>query len=164
MSLGPHFAHTLRIAALLAGLLAALAPAQAQSGLESFKRGSLTIETVQGARHDFQVELAVTPAQQAQGLMYRRTLAADAGMLFLYGRPRPISMWMKNTLIPLDMLFLARDGRIVRIVERTVPLSLKAIGSEEAVAGVLEVNGGTAARLGIAVGDWVRHAAFGGGS
>ena len=151
-------------AGLLVGLLAVLGQAEAQDRMETFERGSLAIETAAGARHDFQVELAVTPAQQAQGLMHRRSLAADAGMLFLYLRVRPVSMWMKNTFIPLDMLFLAPDGRIVRIVERTVPESLEVISSEVPVAGVLELNGGTAARLRIAIGDRVRHPAFGKGS
>ena len=153
-----------RVLAVVGLLLLVLAPAGAQDRLEPFERGALTIETAAGGRHDFRIELAVSPAQQAQGLMYRRALAADAGMLFLYRRARQVSMWMKNTLIPLDMLFLARDGRIVQIVERTVPGSLKTIASDGVVAGVLEVNGGTADRLGIAVGDRVRHPAFAGGS
>ena len=96
--------------------------------------------------------------------MYRRDLAGDAGMLFIYERDKPISMWMKNTLIPLDMLFLARDGRIVRIAARAVPMSLQTISSGEEVAAVLELNGGTADRLGIAAGDRVIHPALGGGS
>ena len=76
--------------------------------------------------------------------MYRRDLAADAGMLFLYERAGMHSMWMRNTLIPLDMLFITRDGRIVHIAQRTVPGSLDAISSEGPVKAVLEVNGGTA--------------------
>ena len=145
-------------------LLVAALPAQAQSRLESFERDRLVIETASGARHSFEVEMALTPGQQAQGLMFRRDLAENAGMLFVYGRDGPISMWMKNTLIPLDMLFLARDGRIVRVAARTVPLSLETISAGEAVAGVLELNGGTADRLGIGPGDRVVHPALGGGS
>ena len=155
---------SLAVLVLAAVLISDAGHSQAQGRFETFERDSLTIETAGGARHVFQVELAVTPGQQAQGLMHRRRLAADAGMLFIYRAERPISMWMKNTLIPLDMLFLARDGRILRIVERTVPLSLETIESKRAAKGVLEVNAGTAARLGIAVGDRVRHPAFGGGS
>ena len=96
--------------------------------------------------------------------MYRRDLAADAGMLFLYERAGRHSMWMRNTLILLDMLFIARDGRIVHIAQRTVPGSLETISSEGPVKAILEVNGGTAARLGLQPGDRVRHRAFGGGS
>ena len=96
--------------------------------------------------------------------MYRRSLADDAGMLFVYGSEGMVSMWMRNTFIPLDMLFIAGDGRIVRIAERTVPQSLETISSGRPVIGVLEVNGGTAARLGIQPGDRVLYRAFGGGS
>ncbi len=142
--------------------IAAVMPAQAQTKLETFERVSLVVETSAKVRHAFEVEMALTPRQQAQGLMYRRDLAGDAGMLFIYPRDRPISMWMKNTLIPLDMLFLARDGRILRIVERAVPHSLLTISSGEDAAAVLELNGGTAARLGIAAGDRIIHPALGG--
>jgi len=122
----------------------------------------LTIETAGGAAHRFAVEIARTPAERSQGLMFRERLAADAGMLFFYTQDQPVSMWMKNTLIPLDMLFIRRDGRISKIAERTVPLSEAVIASDGAVAAVLEVNGGTAARLGLRPGDRVRYAAFGG--
>lgn len=135
-------------------------PACAQARLESFERSHLTIETAGGARHVFAVELARTTGQQAQGLMFRRRLAADAGMLFIYGGDRPVRMWMKNTLIPLDMLFIERNGRVVHIVERTVPGSLETISADRPVAAVLEVNAGTADRLGIEVGDRVVHPAF----
>src|SRR4051794_18854852 len=88
----------------------------------------LTIDTDQGTRA-FKVELATTPEQMAVGLMYRRSLAPDAGMLFVYPSARQVAFWMKNTLIPLDMLFIGDDGRIRRIVERTVPLSETPIAS-----------------------------------
>lgn len=137
-----------------------LAPAESHGGLETFERGSLTIETAAGETHAFTVELAHTPAQMAQGLMYRRALPRDAGMLFLYGRDIMATMWMKNTLIPLDMLFITREGRIANIAERTVPQSLRTISADRPVAAVLELNGGTAARLGIKEGDRVVHPAF----
>ncbi|MHA1114055.1 MAG: DUF192 domain-containing protein [Alphaproteobacteria bacterium] len=111
------------------------------------------------ARHVFSVEVARTLDSQARGLMFRRRLAPDAGMLFLYEPPRPIVMWMRNTFIPLDMIFFAADGRITRIVERAVPRSEARIPSGGPVRGVLEVNAGTAARLGIAPGDRLRHPA-----
>jgi len=92
--------------------------------------------------------------------MFRTEMAADAGMLFVYSRPQVITMWMRNTELPLDMLFIGPDGHIAHIAERAVPRSDKTISSRARVTGVLELNGGTARRLGIAVGDRVRHPAF----
>jgi len=129
-------------------------------GTEAFETGPLAIETA-GGKVEFTVEMAMTSAQRAQGLMYRRKMALDAGMLFDNGRTQPAAMWMKNTFIPLDMLFIAEDGRIVRIAERTVPQSLAVVGSGEPVRGVLELKGGSAARLGIKPGDRVLHEIFG---
>lgn len=132
--------------------------AQAQKGLP---QSTLEIVTAKG-RHKFKVELAVTPDQQAQGLMYRRELAADAGMLFDYGADQAgVAMWMKNTFIPLDMLFIRASGEILNIAERTVPKSLATVAAAGPVRAVLEVNGGTASRLGIRPGDKVVHAIFG---
>ena len=139
-------------------------PASAQIKLQSFERDVLSIETADGQRHRLEVELAVTGEQHAQGLMYRRSLAEDAGMLFLYRGAGMISMWMKNTSVPLDMMFIAPDGRIVDIAERTVPYSLETVSSRFAASAVLEVNGGTVARLGVQPGDRVLHRAFGSGS
>ncbi len=154
----------IRILLVLGLLLDGPAIAWPQGKPETFERSALTIELADGTRHAMDVELARTPLQQAQGLMYRRDLAPDAGMLFVYSRDEPRSMWMKNTYIPLDMLFLARDGRVVQIVERAVPHSLATIASKESVAAVLELNGGTVDRLGIAPGDRVLHPALGGGA
>jgi uncharacterized membrane protein (UPF0127 family) len=153
----------IRFLLVLGLLLGGPGVAWAQGKLETFERSAITIELADGTRHDLDVELALTPAQHAQGLMYRRDLASDAGMLFVYRRDGPLSMWMKNTYIPLDMLFLARDGRVVQIVERAVPHSLKTIASKEPVAAVLELNGGTVDRLGIAPGNRVLHPALGNG-
>ncbi|MCP4330721.1 MAG: DUF192 domain-containing protein [Alphaproteobacteria bacterium] len=119
----------------------------------------LTIETAAG-KVDFTVEVATTPAQKMQGLMFRQSLPKDGGMLFDYGAPRSVAMWMKNTYIPLDLLFIGGDGRIVNIVERAVPHSLATIPSDGPVRAVLEVNGGTVSRLGIAPGDRVAHGIF----
>jgi uncharacterized membrane protein (UPF0127 family) len=152
---------------LIITALAASAPALAvlgQNDLVSFEWDRLVIETAEGERHDFRVELAISPQQRRQGLMYRRDIAADAGMLFVHSPARVASMWMRNTYIPLDMLFIAEDGEIVKIAERTVPLSLKSIYSDQPVRGVLELNGGTAARLGLERGDRVFHRAFENGS
>lgn len=123
--------------------------------LGKFETGSLAIVTDAG-RHEFKIELALTPEQRGQGLMYRREMAADAGMLFDFAaRPGRASMWMKNTFIPLDMLFIKSGGEIESIVERTVPHSLEAVSSRGSVRYVLELNGGTVARLGIGPGDRV---------
>ena len=112
----------------------------------------LTIETAAGPQR-FVVELAMTREQKERGLMFRQDLAPDAGMLFVYPSDGEIDMWMQNTLLPLDMIFFAADGRITKVAERTVPLSEATIGSDGPARGVLEVNGGTASRLGIKVGD-----------
>ena len=149
-----------RLALAVALMLAQPAAAAAQS-LDDFARSTLEIETADGASHEFQVYLARTPQQHARGLMYVAELPADQGMLFDYPRPRWVSMWMKNTLIPLDMLFIRTDGVIANIAQRTVPGSLAVINSEGRARAVLELNGGTAARLGIRPGDRVRHAIFG---
>ncbi|MBK3735248.1 DUF192 domain-containing protein [Azospirillum brasilense] len=149
---------------LLGGLLMGaviLLSALPAVALESFARSSLTVETAGGGKYRFDIELAETPAQQAQGLMYREKMAADAGMLFTYDRPQPASFWMKNTLIPLDMIFIGADGRIVNIHANAVPQSLDAVNSAGPVKGILEINGGMSARLGIRPGDRVVHAAFG---
>jgi uncharacterized protein len=135
----------------------------AAAALAEIKTSPVVIDTEGGARR-FAVELAATPEEQAQGLMFRRALAADAGMLFDLGSTRPATFWMKNTLIPLDMLFIAADGHIADIHERAVPLSEAMIESKVPVRAVLELNGGTAARLGIHEGDVVHHALFGNAS
>lgn len=149
-----------RLVFALAFAWLAVGTAEAQQGLATFERDSLTVETSEGAELAFDIELAVTSQQQAQGLMFRRSLPADAGMLFIYRPARQVSMWMKNTLIPLDMLFIAENGTVVKIAERTVPLSLTSITSGERVRAVLEINGGIASRLGIRPGDRVVHSAF----
>src|SRR5215217_2823813 len=110
--------------------------------------------------HSFQVEVAKNDADRAQGLMYRRNMAPDHGMLFDFARVQPISMWMQNTYIPLDMLFIRPDGTIARIAENAEPLSTRTIPSGEPVLAVLELNGGTAARLGLKPGDRVEHPLF----
>ena len=105
--------------------------------------------------HRFTIELATTPAERALGLMYRRALPADAGMLFLYEKPQPLNMWMRNTFIPLDMVFIGADGKVHRIESRTEPFSTQIISSEGNVQGVLELNAGTAASIGLKAGDEV---------
>jgi len=125
------------------------------------RRDSLLIETASGQEHSFNVEVAQTNEDKALGLMFRRSLPEGHGMLFPYGPQREITMWMKNTYISLDMVFIRADGRIHRIEERAEPLSQRIISSRGAVSAVLEIGGGEARRLGIKPGDEVRHAIFG---
>jgi uncharacterized membrane protein (UPF0127 family) len=116
--------------------------------------GTLVLKTDSGP-HRFTIELATTPAERALGLMYRRTLPADAGMLFLYDKPQPLTRWMRNTFIPLDMVFIGADGKVHRIESRTEPFSTQIISSEGNVQGVLELNAGAAASIGLKAGDEV---------
>ena len=146
--------------ALVALLL--MLPAACQAGsTEAAKSASglsvvaLDIRTVSGKSHSFKVEVARTDAEQARGLMFRESLAPDAGMIFPMDPPRPASFWMKNTVIPLDMIFVRPDGVIARIAAETVPYSLDPVDSGEPVAAVLEIAGGRAAQLGISEGDKV---------
>lgn len=112
--------------------------------------------------HVFAVELVANDTDRAKGLMFRKELPEGRGMLFDFQRDQDISMWMRNTYIPLDMIFISGDGRIRRIAENTEPMSEKIIPSGGPVRGVLEVIGGTARKLGLAPGDRVAHPIFAG--
>jgi uncharacterized membrane protein (UPF0127 family) len=112
--------------------------------------------------HVFSVEMATTEDEKTTGLMYRKELADGKGMLFDFSPEQEVSMWMKNTYIPLDMIFIRADGRIWRIAENTEPLSTKIIPSRGLAKGVLEVIAGTAQKYGIAPGDRVAHPLFNG--
>jgi uncharacterized protein len=138
----------------------ALAGSSAGAELQHFAKSSLEIRTAHGPRR-FTIEIAETEAQMEQGLMYRRHLAPDAGMLFIYEQPTLATFWMKNTLIPLDMLFVDAQGRIVNIHANAVPQSLAVIRSAAPVRAVLELNGGAAAIFGIKPGDEVVYPIFG---
>lgn len=120
----------------------------------------LTIESAAGAVHTFEIEVARTERGKAVGLMFRTKLGDDQGMLFPYDTDEIVTMWMRNTYISLDMLFIKSDGVIHRIEERTEPLSERIISSGAPVLAVLELSGGAAARLGIKAGDRVRHPVF----
>lgn len=119
----------------------------------------LTIQTAKGA-HSFDVEVMRTPEERGKGLMFRRHMPADRGMLFDFGRTEPVAMWMQNTYIPLDMLFIRADGTIARIHAFAEPLSTRTIPSGEPVLGELELNGGVADSIGAKPGDRVSHAMF----
>ncbi|MCU0759591.1 MAG: DUF192 domain-containing protein [Steroidobacteraceae bacterium] len=162
-----------RAAALLvalAALFCAAAPAPAPAAdpdgaplleLSTFPRMPLTIHSAtRPDGHVFRVWIADTPERQSQGLMFVRDLPADEGMLFVDAQSRVWGMWMKNTFIPLDMLFIDARGRIVSVAERTVPHSLQTVSHPRPVKAVLELRGGEAARRGIRVGDRVEHPAF----
>lgn len=114
------------------------------------------------ARHEFSIELADTEATRAVGLMNRPHMASSAGMLFVYPRPQRAQFWMENTLIPLDMIFAGPDGVILGVHENAIPLDRSVIDGGDGVQFVLEINGGLAARLGIAAGGALHHPAIGG--
>lgn len=117
----------------------------------------LTIVTNDGKRHVYTVEVARTSDEQAQGLMYRRAMPKDAGMIFPFPAPRPATFWMRNTYIPLDMVFLLADGRIESILADVPPLNEAQRSSLGPVAAVLELNAGEAARIGATPGDLVEY-------
>jgi uncharacterized membrane protein (UPF0127 family) len=123
----------------------------------------LVIVTHDGKQHEFNVEMATTAKQQQTGEMFRTSIPEDSGMLFDWGKPQPTQMWMKNTLVPLDMVFINQDGTIRSIAEDTVPRSLAVIDAGGPVRATLEINGGETAKLGIKVGDTVRQRIFGNG-
>jgi uncharacterized membrane protein (UPF0127 family) len=119
----------------------------------------LEIVTASGT-HEFSVEVMRGGPQRERGLMFRRFLPQERGMLFDFATERPVMMWMKNTYLPLDMIFIGRAGKVVGLAENTEPLSEKIIPSGTPAYGVLEVNAGTAARIGLRIGDSVRHPLF----
>ncbi|HWB49919.1 MAG TPA: DUF192 domain-containing protein [Stellaceae bacterium] len=141
---------------LVFALLLAALPARA---LENFATSELTVQTASGPQK-FTIELALSDAQMEQGLMFRRSMPANAGMLFDFKHPTNVTMWMKNTVIPLDMLFLDERGRVIDIHERAVPYSTDMIASRLPARYVVELNGGTVARLGIKPGDQVTSPYF----
>ena len=141
-------------AALSLVVIVAFAGAARSDGLEA-----LQIATATGT-HDFQVEIARDEASRARGLMDRRFMPADHGMLFEFDREAPESFWMKDTYIPLDMIFISRAGVVTNIAANAEPLSERAIPSGPPCMAVLELNGGAAARIGLKVGDRLRHPFF----
>ncbi len=140
--------------ALAAAFLLLLSAPPAFADLVTYDKGDIVIDTKQGPQH-FSVEIARTEAAKEQGLMYRPSMAADAGMIFIYDQPLIANFWMKNTLIPLDMLFVGADGHIVNIAKRAVPMSEAVVSSTAPVEVIVELNGGTADRLDIEPGDRV---------
>ncbi|HEV8388264.1 MAG TPA: DUF192 domain-containing protein [Dongiaceae bacterium] len=122
-------------------------------------RDMLLVETG-SSQYRFEVEIADDATERAEGLMYRQSLADNAGMLFLYPKPQPVEFWMKNTPLSLDIVFVRADGTIARIAADTTPMSEDLIPSGEPVRAVLEVKAGTMRQLGITVGDRLRNATY----
>jgi uncharacterized membrane protein (UPF0127 family) len=143
-----------RLIVLCALLLTAPASVAAE-----LPRDTLLVETA-SSQYRFEVEIADDAAERAEGLMYRRSLADNAGMLFLYPSPQPVEFWMKNTLLSLDIVFVRADGTIARIAADTTPFSEDLIPPGEPVLAVLEVKAGTMRELGIAPGDRLRNAKY----
>jgi uncharacterized membrane protein (UPF0127 family) len=142
------------VASCLVATLSLGLPERSAAQAPEGPREELVVTTEAGA-HTFQVEIADDPRERSLGLMYRREMAEDAGMLFDFGIEEPASFWMQNTYIPLDMLFIKADGTIESIAERTTPMSQKSIPSKGPVRYVLEINGGLSDTLGIDAGDKV---------
>ena len=143
------------LVALGFGLLAGAVPLRASAeGVEP-----LSITSSSGS-HAWLVEVMRTPADRERGLMFRRHLPQDRGMLFDFGTTEPVMMWMQNTYLPLDMVFIKADGRVLSVAENAEPMSERIIASGGPVLGVLELNAGTVAKLGIRPGDKVVHAMF----
>jgi uncharacterized membrane protein (UPF0127 family) len=156
--------HLACVALLFSGTLAAANSQDAARLDQGFPRSSLQIATPDARLHTFDVWVADTDARRQRGLMFVSHLNDDQGMLFIYPQPQPISIWMKNTLIPLDLLFVSPAGRVEHVIENTTPHSLEGRGPREAMIAVIELKAGTAARLKIRAGARVIHAAFQEGS
>jgi uncharacterized membrane protein (UPF0127 family) len=139
-------------------LCAPPASARAQEPIPSATE-PLEIQTATGA-HLFNVEVARSQRERELGLMFRRSMEADHGMVFFFNGEQRVGMWMKNTYIPLDMVFAARNGRVVGVARNTTPLSEAVISSGAAAYAVIELNAGIADSIGLAVGDRVRHSGF----
>lgn len=148
--------------ALVVAVVTLAQPAYASDAdrLAGFSRSSLEVASADGRLHKFRIWVADNDRRRMQGLMYIEQIADDQGMLFVFEYPRIINMWMRNTILPLDMIFIGADGRIVHVAANTTPYSDDTISSQQNALGVLEVKAGTAARLNIKPGAVVVHPAF----
>lgn len=135
--------------------------ANADTNKTTFQKSSLTIQT-KDSEYIFNIEIAVTEKERSRGLMYRKELKQTEGMLFLYPEKQIIKMWMKNTLIPLDMIFINNNGKIMDIFKMTIPKDLTPIGPDVKLKGVLEINGGLTSYLNINKGDFIIHPSLNG--
>ncbi len=148
------FGYLVFVAALLGGSFAV--SAQEEPMRVPVDAQALKIQTASGEK-SFGLEIADTDQKRSAGLMYRKDFPADRAMIFVFGEERPVMMWMANTPLPLDMLFVRNDGSIARVAENTMPFSKDIVASGEPVAFVIEVNAGIAAKLGIKAGYTVKH-------
>lgn len=146
---------------LLALFVSACDQLQDSSHVNSDATKIVSIISADGKRHDFNIELALTAAQQQQGLMNRTQMDSSAGMMFVFPGEGERSFWMKNTLIPLDMIFIKRDGTIHLVHDSAKPNDLSSVHSQGPVMAVLELNGGVSKKLGIRKGDVAHHPFFG---
>ena len=137
-----------------AGFLFASIPANAAAALQALEFVTST------GQHKFKVEVADTPEERAKGLMFRKSMPQDQGMLFDFKTDMPVMMWMKNTYLPLDMVFVSRQGVVTRVAPDAVPMSEAIISSGGPVYAVIELNAGVAKQIGLTPGDTVRHHAF----
>ena len=135
--------------------------ANANANEIKFQNSSLTIQT-KDSEYIFNIEIAITEKERSRGLMYRKELKQTEGMLFLYPKKQIIKMWMKNTLIPLDMIFINKSGKIIDIFKMTIPKDLTPIGPDVKLKGVLEINGGLTSYLNINKGDFIIHPSLNG--
>lgn len=142
------------VAAALAGLMLGLAGA---ASAEDCAAGRAAFRTPDGKQVRFTIEIADDADERAQGLMHRESMSSGKGMLFIYDQQRPVSFWMENTLIPLDMLFIDETGTVVSVHENAKPLDRTPIPSGQPVLMVLEINGGLARRLGLGEGAELHH-------
>jgi uncharacterized membrane protein (UPF0127 family) len=149
-----HFMALLAALTAVGALIVPQAGARAEAALQR-----LEFITADGP-HEFRVELADTPAERAKGLMYRKHMPADQGMLFDFHEEGPVMMWMKNTYIPLDMIFVSRRGVVTHVAVNAAPFSEEIITSGGPAYAVIELNAGAASKIGLKPGDEVRHPAF----
>jgi uncharacterized membrane protein (UPF0127 family) len=165
MPVGKPMSRRKLLALLVASTVACIPLVQAQTAAQpELTKEKLEIVTRDGKVHDFNVEMALRPDQQTVGLMFRPSVPEDGGMLFDWHGERPSQMWMKNTLAPLDMVFIGADGKVRAIAENTVPQSLATIDSRLPVRATLELAAGTTAKMDIRVGDTVKQRIFGNAS
>ena len=155
----PIVRRVLAVAASLALFLVLTLVPDTGRAAEPARLEQVVVETAKG-RFAFTTEIADTPELRQRGLMFRQRLPEDRAMLFDWGRVEPVAMWMRNTLVSLDMIFIAPDGRVAKVAEATEPLSETTISSDGPVAAVLEVVAGTAERIGLKPGDRVHHPMF----
>jgi uncharacterized protein len=159
-SKGPTIALSLQ-AVIVAFFLAGAIPLAAETGQGAAQQGLETLQLVTASGpHELSVEVMRTAEQRQRGLMFRRFLPQNRGMLFLFEAERPVAMWMKNTYLPLDMVFIGKTGRVVGLAENVEPLSEKIIPSGAPTYAVLELNAGVAAKIGLRIGDALRYPAF----